>query len=153
MKTNRTWKTLLLAAGLTLATSTLVPASAQTQRGDADKPVVPTYEGAPDAQYPVAPATTDPANSNQTRRGDSQKPVLPTYDSVPPAQSTIERDVSTLEENRGDSQKPVVPTYDKKPDPSGDAQKLDAVRYQEQNEANDGRGSELEMNVVEGEVD
>jgi hypothetical protein len=37
---------------------------------------------------------------------------------------------------RGDSQKPVVDTYNKKPDPSGVNQKLDAVRYQQENDAN-----------------
>lgn len=37
----------------------------------------------------------------------------------------------------GDSQKPVISTYDKRPDPSGQNQKLDAVRYQQSNRDND----------------
>lgn len=39
--------------------------------------------------------------------------------------------------HKGDTQKPVVSTYDKRPDPSGDNQKLDAVRYDQNNADND----------------
>lgn len=91
-------------------------------------------------------------------RGDGQKPVVRTYENVPEAQSNTVRtranDVSNVEEPAlGDDQKPVVPTYDKRPDPKGDAQKLDAVRYEQENDANNGRPAELQMKVLEGSVE
>jgi hypothetical protein len=142
MKKIQTCKGALLAAGLALAL--LAPASAQTQdpapRGDSQKPVVNTYDKRP-----------DPSGKNQDLEAT-------TYDGLPGAQSTTtapsQNDVSNTEKPKlGDDQKPVVPSYDKRPDPKGDAQKLDAVRYDQQNEDNDGKASELEMNVLEGAVE
>jgi hypothetical protein len=92
-----------------------------------------------------------------SHRGDTEKTVLPTYDNPPQAQSNTARtrpnDVSNLEEPQlGDSEKPVVPTYDKRPDPSGDNQKLDATRYDQENEDNNGQPGQLQMKVLEGGV-
>lgn len=91
-------------------------------------------------------------------RGDTQKPVLRTYNRVPEAQNTSATpspsgddvaDDGGIDERRGDHQKPVVPTYDKTPDPDGDSQDLDAIRYEQNNEANDGREPRLQMRVLE----
>lgn len=154
MKKEFSWKSMLLATSLALATVTFTPVAAQSQKGDSSKSVLPTYNGTPPAQSTVDSSTTPViSNEEEPQGGERQKPVVPTYDGIPPAQNTQRpdpNDVSNTEEpRRGDSQKPVVPTYDKKPDPRGEAQKFDAIRYQEQNEANDGRATELEMNVIE----
>jgi hypothetical protein len=174
MKKRLTWKGAVAAAGLALITM-LAPAGAQTdvpaKRGDSQEPVVDTYNKQPDpsgknqdfdaATYEKAP---DPQGEDrpspapeQTKRGDSQKPPLDTYDDVPEAQSSVEKpsqnDVSDLEKPRlGDEQKPVVPSYDKRPDPKGESQKFDAVRYEQDNDANDGLPAELQMKVLEGSV-
>lgn len=137
-----------------------------TSKGDEQKPVVDTYDKRPDPSgdnQKIDAIRYDQENVDNSderlspdgdlKRGDDQKTSLSTYDSPPAAQSTRAEDVATVEEQPGDQQKPVVNTYDKRPDPSGEAQKLDAVRYEQSNEANDGRPSELQMRVPEGSVE
>jgi hypothetical protein len=131
------------------------------------KPVINTYDKRPDPSGDNQKLDAEryhedhPDNDGhgvtpegEDKRGDSQKESLSTYHGRPGAQGQpSQNDVSNLEAPRsGDSQKPVVPTYDKRPDPKGNNQKLDAVRYQENNEANDGRELELQMRVLEGSV-
>ena len=92
----------------------------------------------------LALALLSPAFAQQTEPTTSSnaKPALSTYEEKPPAQVQPHLvDVSNVEAI-GDED--VIPTYNKKPNASGDAQKLDLIRYEEANEANDGRGhSEL----------
>lgn len=132
------------------------------------KPVVtPTRKEMPAASPEVQPARPEvqPAQpevepgAGEPVRGDSQKSNLPTYNGIPQSQGIkdqpAQNDVSNVEGKPGigDSQKPVVNSYDKRPDPKGEAQKLDATRYLEQNVDNDGRPGELQMRVIEGSVE
>lgn len=70
------------------------------------------------------PAQIEPANSPAQIERQETQPVIRTYEKFP--------------DPSGQDQDFEVSTYDKVPDPDGDAQGLDYVRYQEQNEANDG---------------
>ena len=137
-----------------------------TTKGDEQKPVTNTYDKKPDPkgdnqkldsirynEQNVDSEGAKVAPNGELKDGDKQKTPLSTYTSPPASQSTRPEDVATVEERAGDQQKPVVDTYDKRPDPKGDAQKLDAVRYEQQNDANDGRGTELNMKVLEGSVE
>jgi hypothetical protein len=202
MSRRKTFLASVMTAGLAVAL--FAPSDAQTSgrvRGsDSQKPVVSTYNKAPDprgrnqdidtASYeepadrtvnpPTYNKTPDPSGANQdidaaryktdssgnepsqagdaSDRGDDQKPVVRTYDNPPEAQSntvtTRPNDVSSVDEpHLGDTEKPVIPTYDKRPDPKGEAQKLDAVRYDQENHANDGQPGELQMRVIEGAVE
>ncbi len=122
MKTQNNWIGTVITAGLALAL--FGPAAAQTREQTAD----PTHHTEIQSKF---------------ERGDREKPVVPTYNNVPPSQSNVKspraNDVSSVRDLEiGDDQKPVVTTYDKRPDPEGDEQDLDSVRYQESNEANDG---------------
>ncbi len=123
------------------------------------KPVVETGKEVPEARPEVQPAQPEvEPGIGEPKRGDSQKGTLPTYNSVPPSQGIkdqpAQNDVSNVEGKPGigDKQKPVVNSYDKRPDPKGEAQKLDATRYNEQNVDNDGQPGQLQMRVIEGSV-
>lgn len=145
--------------------------AARNATGDRQKPVVDTYDKQPDPSGDNQKLEAEryredhPDNDahgvtpdGEKKPGDSKKESLSTYHGRPGAQSTAterpsQNDVSSLETPMlGDREKPVLPSYDKRPDPSGDAQRFDAVRYNEENDANNGRSLELQMRVLEGSV-
>ena len=149
----------LLAVGFAL--SLLAPVAAQQG------------EPAPPSEKPAVtnPAPTEPAPSLDAE--SSKDPKAPRPDlNTPPAQyddtSSTSNEEKTEDKSKSDdntlptynkeadaagkNQDLPAETYDKKPDPSGSAQKLDAVRYDEQNKDNDGKTSELEVKVLEGEI-
>lgn len=98
MNKRNTWIGTVLSAGLALAL--FGPATAQTaqtadptnknevqsefERGDREKPVVPTYNNVPPSQTNVKrPRANDVSNVRDLEIGDEQKPVVPTYDKRP----------------------------------------------------------------------